>query len=204
MPGVQGSSVTSTSQISTPVVKCENRAGHRALGSYELPRWVKHPDVRTPVTYLHPEDYMGSKRKHNFQCWNVAHIGAQCNAPGGQGFKMLAKATMEELNAPDSVEGWTPLHWAVLSDNPKAVMWLLKNGADRNAQDFMGRTAEDLVKDHRGEFFERYAAYLGPKRVHQNDPTKLMQSRVKQMQQAFNQVFIENEFDLDGYKAIVV
>eukprot|EP00927_Polykrikos_kofoidii_P017841 TRINITY_DN1817_c0_g2_i1.p1 TRINITY_DN1817_c0_g2~~TRINITY_DN1817_c0_g2_i1.p1 ORF type:complete len:205 (+),score=34.14 TRINITY_DN1817_c0_g2_i1:79-693(+) len=204
MAGVQGFSAAATSVGKTPVVKCEHREGHRAISSYELPKWVKHPDVRPTVTYLHPEDYMGCKRKHNFQGWNVAHIGAQCNAPGGQGFKMLAKATLKEINAPDLVEGWTPLHWAVLSDNPKAVIWLLKNGAERNCQDFMGRTAEDLVKHHRGEFFERYAAYLGPTRVHQNDPTKLMHSRVKQMQEAFKLVFHETEFDLPGYKAIVV
>ena len=66
------------------------------------------------------------------------------------------------------MEGFTPLHWAVLSDNPKAVVaccpcgsvwkvpggklmeaviWLLKNGADNDAKDAQGRTAEDLIED---------------------------------------------------------
>ena len=42
---------------------------------------------------------MGSKRRHNIHSWNVAHIGAQCGMFEGQGFKMLQKATLEEINA---------------------------------------------------------------------------------------------------------
>merc|ERR1740117_1411270 len=117
-------------------VLVEHRPGHRPFASYNLPKWVKHPDKQKPVMYLQPEDYMGSKRKHNYYGWNVAHVGAQCALHGGQGFKMLEKATAQELNVRDNVEGFTPLHWAVLADNPKAVVWLLKNGADREIIDF--------------------------------------------------------------------
>ena len=45
---------------------------------------------------------MGSKRRHNIHSWNVAHIGAQCGMFEGQGFKMLQKATPEEINAQET------------------------------------------------------------------------------------------------------
>eukprot|EP00438_Fugacium_kawagutii_P029963 Skav236630 [mRNA] locus=scaffold2276:97248:97773:- [translate_table: standard] len=47
----------------------------------------------------------------------------------------------------DTLEGFTPLHWAVLSDNPKAVIWLLNHQADKEIKDIQGRTAEDLIED---------------------------------------------------------
>ena len=106
----------------------------------------------------------------------VSIWGAQCGMFEGQGFKMLEKATKEEINAQeqldsffvrfkkkhqifqagllpsrsrwffsclkfstdllwskdgldlqDTLEGFTPLHWAVLSDNPKADPFFRKN-----------------------------------------------------------------------------
>mmetsp|Transcript_54475 Transcript_54475/g.151831 ORF Transcript_54475/g.151831 Transcript_54475/m.151831 type:complete len:212 (-) Transcript_54475:111-746(-) len=191
-------------QAGTRIVKCEHKPGHRPFSSYKLPSWVQHPDAQKKVMYLHPEDYMGTKRSGNFHGWNIAHVGAQCAMYGGQGFRMLEKATVEEINAQDLVEGFTPLHWAVLSDNPKAVIWLLKNGADRNAEDYAGRKAEDLIEHHWGEFHQRYWEYLGPKREHADDPSKVLQKRTKQMKDAFSLVWSENEFDIEGYKLIQV
>lgn len=182
--------------------KWENQPGHRSLNSYNLPKWVKHPDVQKNVTYLKPADYMGSRRKQNFHGWNVAHVGAQCPSSDGQGFKMLGKATFEEINARDSVEGFTPLHYAVLCDNPKAVIWLLRNGADRNIPDFTGRKAEDMVEQHWGEFHQRYWEYVGPERKFVEDPSKVMTKRIKQMQEAFKGNDVENEFDAAGYRLI--
>merc|ERR1719215_2169684 len=102
----------------------------------------------------------------------------------GQGFRMLEKATSEEINAPDLMEGWTPLHWAVLSDNPKAVIWLLKHGADREAKDRQGRKAEDMIDDHAGEFYRRYWEH-GPKKDDLPQPDKVYPKRIKQLKDAF-------------------
>mmetsp|Transcript_28268 Transcript_28268/g.42116 ORF Transcript_28268/g.42116 Transcript_28268/m.42116 type:complete len:156 (+) Transcript_28268:191-658(+) len=154
--------------------------------------------------FLEPEDYMGSKKRHNQHGWNVAHIGAQCAMFEGQGFKMLEKATTQELSAPDLMEGWTPLHWAVLSDNPKAVVWLLKHGADREARDRQGRKAEDLVELHWGEFYQRYWEF-GPKGEDGViQPDKVYPKRVKQMKEAFALKLVDNEYDIGGYQAIEV
>eukprot|EP00913_Durusdinium_trenchii_P022511 g21146.t1 len=109
------------------IVKWEHQPGHKPFESYQLPKWVKHPDAQKPSMKLQPEDqilsdsvpsaflqrltrlptvprtrnedYMGSKRRHNIHSWNVAHIGAQCAMFEGQGFKMLEKATTQEINA---------------------------------------------------------------------------------------------------------
>eukprot|EP00931_Biecheleriopsis_adriatica_P039551 TRINITY_DN22616_c1_g1_i1.p1 TRINITY_DN22616_c1_g1~~TRINITY_DN22616_c1_g1_i1.p1 ORF type:complete len:257 (+),score=54.61 TRINITY_DN22616_c1_g1_i1:64-771(+) len=185
------------------IVKCEHRTGHRPFGSYQLPKWVKHPDAQKPGMLLQPEDYMGSKKRHNIHNWNVAHIGAQCAMFEGQGFKMLQKATPEEINAQDSLEGFTPLHWAVLSDNPKAVIWLLKHGADSSIQDRQGRTAEDLVEDHWGDFYQRYWGHC-PKNDGLPQVEKVLPKRLKQIKDAFKLNFTANEYDIEGYKAIEV
>merc|ERR1719401_230878 len=120
----------------------------------------------------------------------------------GQGFKMLEKASADELSMPDG-EGWTPLHWAVLSDNPKAVVWLLKRGVDKAAVDNTGRTAEDLIEDFWGDFYQRHYEH-GPKNNMQPTPEKCMTKRMKQMKEAFKTNSTENEYDLIGYKAILV
>mmetsp|Transcript_58994 Transcript_58994/g.95444 ORF Transcript_58994/g.95444 Transcript_58994/m.95444 type:complete len:226 (+) Transcript_58994:88-765(+) len=185
------------------IVKCENKPGHRPFGTYNLPKWVRHPDAQKPAMYLQPEDFMGSKKRHNVYCWNVAHIGAQCAMFEGQGFKMLEKATPEEINAKDNLEGWTPLCWAVLSDNPKAVIWLLKHGADKDIKDNQGRTAEELVEDHWGDFYQRYWGHM-EKKEGLPQPDKVLPKRLKQMKDAFKLQFAENEFDIEGYKAIQV
>merc|ERR1719433_1360293 len=103
---------------------------------------------------------MGFKRKDNYQGWNVAHVGAQCSS-GSLGLKMLEKASSAELSERDLTDGFTPLHWAVLADNPKAVLWLLRHGADRSVTDFLGRRAEDLVGGRWGEYHQRHWEYLG-------------------------------------------
>merc|ERR1712217_295221 len=190
-------------KVQTRIVKCENMSGHKPFCAYKLPKWVKHPDAQKPVMYLQPEDYMGSRRRHNPHGWNVAHVGAQCAMWEGQGFKMLEKATVDEINAPDSLEGWTPLHWAVLSDNPKAVVWLLKHGANRDAEDNQGRKAEDLVEEHGGEMYQRYWEH-GPKKDGLIQPNVCIPKKLKQMKDAFKLNVTEHEFDINGYKAIDV
>merc|ERR1719254_121460 len=121
----------------------------------------------------------------------------------GQGFKMLQKATVDELNAHDNMGGFTPLHWAVLADNPKAVIWLLKHGADRDIVDFAGRKAEDLVDDHLGELHMR--GYVGPKKELTPDIAKMMTKKIKQMKDAFKDQKVANsEFDFAGYNEIQV
>merc|ERR1712187_410204 len=167
-----------------------------------LPKWCRHPDKQPQAMYLQPEDFMGSRKRSNPSNFTIAHIGAQCSMFEGQGFKMLEKATAEELDMPDN-EGFTPLHWAVLSDNPKAVIWLLKHGADRDTQDARGNKAEDLIDDFWGDFYQRHYEH-GPKNNGQPTPEKCMTKRVKQMKEAFKQASQENEYDLIGYKAIQV
>merc|ERR1712226_126663 len=108
-----------------------------------------------------------------------------------------------ELEEPDALEGWTPLHWAVLSDNPKAVVYLLKRGVDKEARDFAGRKAEDLVEDYWGDFYKRYWEH-GPKNNGLPQPDKAHTKKLKQLKDAFKQNAAENEFDIIGYKAIQV
>mmetsp|Transcript_57596 Transcript_57596/g.100774 ORF Transcript_57596/g.100774 Transcript_57596/m.100774 type:complete len:207 (-) Transcript_57596:87-707(-) len=186
------------------IVKWEHRPGHKPFGSYRLPKWVKHPDKQTPSMYLHPEDYMGSRKKHNYTGLNVAHVGAQCTDFEGQGFSMMEKATPAEINAQDFKEGWTPLHWAVLCDNPKAVIWLLKHGADRDIEDFAGRKAEDMVEEHWGELGMRKWEGIGPKKDKLDEPAKMMPKKLKTMKEAFKQNYAKSEFDSAGYQNIVV
>jgi hypothetical protein len=188
----------------TRIVKWEHQPGHRPFDTYQLPKWVKHPDAQKKTMYLQPEDFMGSRRRHNNGGWNVAHVGAQCSEFEGQGFRMLEKATPDEINAPDAVEGWTPLHWAVLADNPKAVIWLLKHGADRDIEDGGGRKAEDLVEEFWGELYQRSWDHARGKDGKPVDVTKVYPKRVKQMKEAFKLNWTENEFDIEGYKQIVV
>mmetsp|Transcript_4881 Transcript_4881/g.8713 ORF Transcript_4881/g.8713 Transcript_4881/m.8713 type:complete len:221 (+) Transcript_4881:36-698(+) len=185
------------------IVKWEHQPGHKPFSSYKLPKWVKHPDAQKPGMYLEPEDYMGSKRRHNIHNWNVAHIGAQCAMFEGQGFKMLEKATPDEINAKDNLEGFTPLHWAVLSDNPKAVIWLLKHGADKELQDAQGRTPEDIIEGYWGDFYQRYWGFA-PKQDGLPQPDKVLPKRLKQMREAFKLSFADNEYDIQGYKDIQV
>merc|ERR1711920_1009724 len=146
-----------------------------------------------------PEDYMGTKKSHNEFQWNIAHVGAQCAMSEGQGFKMLEKATPDEINAKDLMNGFTPLHWAVLSDNPKAVVWLLKHGADKDMGDNEGRKAEDLVEEHWGEMYQRYWEH-GPRKDGLLQPEKVLPKRIKNMKDAFKLSYGENEFDIEGYK----
>mmetsp|Transcript_70649 Transcript_70649/g.132211 ORF Transcript_70649/g.132211 Transcript_70649/m.132211 type:complete len:214 (-) Transcript_70649:77-718(-) len=187
----------------TRITTAENKPGHRPIGTYNLPRWVKHPDVQKPVMQLHPEDYMGNKKSFNAAGWNVAHVGAQCSMFTGEGMKMLAKATKDEINAPDLAEGWTPLHWAVLSDNPKAVIWLLQNGADEERTDYRGRTAADLIESNLGDFYQRYWEVLSPAQSEAlPDPVKVFSRKQRQMKEAFKKNWVANEYDIAGYAKI--
>lgn len=191
-------------KVATRIVKWEHQPGHKKFSEYKLPKWVRHPDHQKRAMYLQPEDFMGSRKRHNTFGWNVAHVGAQCGMFEGQGFKMMEKATIEQINEPDLMEGWTPLHWAVLSDNPKAIIWLLKKGADKDIVDNQGRKAEDLIDNHWGEMYQRYWE-AGPKKDGLPQPDKVMPRRIKQMKDAFKLTPPgENEFDIDGYKAIEV
>jgi len=102
----------------------------------------------------------------------------------------------------DLTEGWTPLHWAVLHDNPKAVIWLLKHGADKTIEDFAGRTPEALVDDHLGELSMR--RYVGPKKELFAEPGKQIPKKIKQMKEAFKLNINDNEYDFNGYKNTIV
>merc|ERR1712146_413943 len=113
-------------------------------------------------------------------------------------------ATDDEINAPDYKEGWTPLHWAVLSDNPKAVIWLLKHGADKTIEDFAGRTAEALVEEHWGELGMRKWENLGPKKDKLDEPAKMFPKRLKQMKEAFKEATAKSEYDAAGYKNLLL
>eukprot|EP00747_Dinoflagellata_sp_TGD_P065050 gnl/TRDRNA2_/TRDRNA2_154179_c0_seq2.p1 gnl/TRDRNA2_/TRDRNA2_154179_c0~~gnl/TRDRNA2_/TRDRNA2_154179_c0_seq2.p1 ORF type:complete len:219 (+),score=62.99 gnl/TRDRNA2_/TRDRNA2_154179_c0_seq2:48-704(+) len=186
------------------IVKWEHQPGHRPFSSYSLPKWVKHPDHQRPAMYVQPEDYLCSRKKGNCHGFNIAHVGAQCNSFDGLGIKMLKHATPAELDARDLAQGFTPLHWAVLCDNPKAVIWLLKNGADRDAVDFDGRKAEDMIEDSWGFFEQRYFEWCGPKKDGVVDASKVPQKRIKQLKQAFKGVWEENEYDIPEYKQIQV
>lgn len=196
-------------EAKSKMVGVEHRPGHRPFESYSLPRWVKHPDAPPRnTTYLQPEDYLGSRKVHNHNGWNVAHVGAQCAEFEAQGFKMLQKATKREINVQDLTEGWTPLHWAVLSDNPKAVVWLLKNGADPDIRDFRGRLAADFIEDHWGELNKRSWEYItkgdSQEKQHQLTPEAMTKARKTQMKEAFKLNVVDNDWDAVGYKQIQV
>ena len=45
-----------------------------------------------------------------------------------------------DVNAFNSQNGFTPLHWALLTENEPTVALLLERGANANAKDFFGRT----------------------------------------------------------------
>ncbi|CAJ1351158.1 unnamed protein product [Effrenium voratum] len=166
-----------TMQITIPDMRWEFQPGHKPFQSYQ------HPDAQKPSMNLQPEAYAsldvrrvsGGLPGVKSEGWTIPirpiRQGAQCAMFEGQekgpdGPKMLEKATPEEINAQelteDTLEGFTPLHWAVLSDNPKAraarpaVIWLLKHGADKDIKDIQGRSAEDLVEDYWGDFHQRY------------------------------------------------
>ena len=46
---------------------------------------------------------------------------------------------------------WTPLHTAVMADDPDIVDALIKAGADEDAKDGVGRDAKTLAEEYRKE-----------------------------------------------------
>lgn len=50
-----------------------------------------------------------------------------------------------DLNAPNPVRGWTPLHAAAYNGHKKLVAYMLTNGANPNAQDADGNTPLHLA-----------------------------------------------------------
>ena len=51
---------------------------------------------------------------------------------------------------------WTPIHTAVMADDPDVVDTLVKAGADRDAKDGVGRDAETLAEEYRKERVMEY------------------------------------------------
>ena len=54
--------------------------------------------------------------------------------------KKTLTAYPDLLNTPDRGNGFTPLHWAVITGRTNLVFWLIEKGADVNAADPLGMT----------------------------------------------------------------
>lgn len=94
--------------------KAENRSGHRPLGSYNLPKWVYHPDKPIRRIVVNREDYFGmaSDGLRNSENWNVAHVAAFHDD-----LKLLSLATLEQCKEPNRW-GMTPAHMTGLGQHP--------------------------------------------------------------------------------------
>ena len=58
---------------------------------------------------------------------------------------------------------WTPIHTAVMADNPNIVEALVKAGADEDAKDGVGRDARTLAEEYRKEKVMEYFKNKGVK-----------------------------------------
>ncbi|CAK9005933.1 unnamed protein product [Durusdinium trenchii] len=71
------------SPLKEPEQKAENKPGHRPISSYQLPKWVYHPERVNRRIVINKEDYFGMAADglRNFDLWNVAHVvGNDSNA----------------------------------------------------------------------------------------------------------------------------
>lgn len=83
------------SPLKEPEQKAENKPGHRPISSYQLPKWVYHPEraLRRSLfqasetekdisalsrIVINKEDYFGMAADglRNYDLWNVAHVAA--------------------------------------------------------------------------------------------------------------------------------
>ncbi|CAL1162371.1 unnamed protein product, partial [Cladocopium goreaui] len=116
--------------LKEPEQKAENKAGHRPLNSYQLPKWVYHPERVNRRIVINKEDYFGMAADglRNFDLWNVAHVAA-CH----DDLKLLSLATLEQCKEPNRW-GMTPMHMTGLGQHPYGpslcVLWeLIQIGA---------------------------------------------------------------------------
>ncbi|CAE8607856.1 unnamed protein product [Polarella glacialis] len=105
--------------------KAENKPGHRPLGSYNLPKWVYHPERANRRIVVNKEDYFGMAADglRNFHGWNVAHVAAIHDD-----LKLLSLATLEQCKEPNKW-GMTPAHMTGMGQHPGGpslnVLWEL-------------------------------------------------------------------------------
>ncbi|CAJ1433721.1 unnamed protein product, partial [Effrenium voratum] len=116
--------------LKEPEQKAENKPGHRPLGSYQLPKWVYHPERANRRIVINKEDYFGMAADglRNFDLWNVAHVAAYHDD-----LKLLSLATLEQCMEPNRW-GMTPMHMTGLGQHPYGpslcVLWeLIQLGA---------------------------------------------------------------------------
>jgi [acyl-carrier-protein] S-malonyltransferase len=95
-------------------VKVENKVGHRPFATYNLPQWVKNPEVPTQRRAVEQQDYFGmaADGQRNFENWNVAHVAAVHDD-----LKLLSYATLEQCKEPNKW-GMTPTHMCGLGQHP--------------------------------------------------------------------------------------
>lgn len=116
--------------LKEPEQKAENKAGHRPLNSYQLPKWVYHPERVNRRIVINKEGYFGMAADglRNFDLWNVAHVAAYHDD-----LKLLSLATLEQCKEPNRW-GMTPMHMTGLGQHPYGpslcVLWeLIQIGA---------------------------------------------------------------------------
>jgi len=97
-----------------PEAKAENKPGHRPLSSYNLPKWVYHPDLPQKKIVVERVDYFGlaADGARNYENWNVAHVAAYHDD-----LKLLSLATLEQCKEPNKW-GMTPTHMTGLGQHP--------------------------------------------------------------------------------------
>mmetsp|Transcript_51548 Transcript_51548/g.124120 ORF Transcript_51548/g.124120 Transcript_51548/m.124120 type:complete len:518 (-) Transcript_51548:106-1659(-) len=101
-------------EIKDTDVKAENKPGHRPMNSYNLPKWVYHPDTPQKRIIVEKADYYGmaADGSRNFENWNVAHVAAYHDD-----LKLLSLATVEQCKEPNRW-GMTPAHMAGMGQHP--------------------------------------------------------------------------------------
>jgi len=95
-------------------VKAENKPGHRPISSYNLPKWVYHPETPGPRIVVTKDDFYGmaADGNRNYANWNVAHVAAVHDD-----LKLLSLATLEQCKEPNKW-GMTPAHMCGMGQHP--------------------------------------------------------------------------------------
>lgn len=139
-----------------PSLKAEGKPGHRKLETYDLPRWVFHPELHydgskyNKIVKIAKEDYAGasfSNPNGNREKWNVAHIAAAHND-----MKLFLLATQEEMSTP-TIFGQLPAHFASVGGtygHPclEVLYALVEAGADVESKNMYGRTPLQNAEDN--------------------------------------------------------
>jgi len=97
-----------------PETRAEDKAGHRPLSSYSLPKWCYHTDRPQQKVIIEKSAYFGMAADglRNWENWNVAHVAAFHDD-----LKLLSLATLEQCKEPNRW-GMTPTHMTGMGQHP--------------------------------------------------------------------------------------